>query len=299
MFKNMTPSAWMHSAHLYNLSIWAVICLVSAGAAQAQSVKSNTTASVQAPNSAKRTAATSTATAQARVAAQATALVQAQAISEAARSRVDAAAALSATSSASAAMLPSALPSTPVGPTAPVALLSVLPTARSKLPDSSDTVPAFPSVPIPVLTPSIERPQQASHTQADTRNLAVVAGELSADQMAVAERVHLGLLPCDMGASVRIEADAARPGFFHVRGKGFRYLMQPVHSNTGAIRLEDPKAGAVWLQLANKSMLMSQTKGRRVADGCASPAQAAYALGMKNNPPNDLFDTSSTGHPKN
>ena len=102
-------------------------------------------------------------------------------------------------------------------------------------------------------------------------------------------------MPCEMGASVRVEADAAAPGYFHVQGKGFRYRMYPVRTSTGALRLEDKKAGAVWLQLANKSMLMDQKKGRRVADECAHPEQLAYGQDMKTNPPPSLFDKTGMG----
>jgi hypothetical protein len=111
----------------------------------------------------------------------------------------------------------------------------------------------------------------------------------------IAQQIHQGHLPCELGASVRVEADVRQPGFFHVHGKGFRYRMFPVQTSTGALRLEDKKAGAVWLQLANKSMLMDQKKGRRLADECAHPDQLAYAEAMKTNPPPSLFDTKGMG----
>ena len=66
--------------------------------------------------------------------------------------------------------------------------------------------------------------------------------------------------------------------------------MFPVATTTGAIRLEDRKAGAVWLQLANKSMLMNQKLGTRLADECASPAQIAMAEAIKLNPPVSVLD---------
>jgi hypothetical protein len=113
--------------------------------------------------------------------------------------------------------------------------------------------------------------------------------------LAIAQQIHQGLMPCEMGASVRVQADAAAPGYFHVQGKGFRYRMYPVRTSTGALRLEDKKAGAVWLQLANKSMLMDQKKGRRVADDCAHPEQVAYGQDMKTNPPPSLFDKTGMG----
>ena len=115
------------------------------------------------------------------------------------------------------------------------------------------------------------------------------------DELAIADRVHKGQLPCELGATVRLEADASQPGYFYLHGKGFRYRMHPVATSTGAIRLEDRKAGAVWLQLANKSMLMDQNKGRRLADECANAEQVAFAENMKTNPPPSLIDTTGMG----
>jgi hypothetical protein len=121
------------------------------------------------------------------------------------------------------------------------------------------------------------------------------ASDSVSQDLAIAQQIHQGLMPCEMGASVRVQADAAAPGYFHVQGKGFRYRMYPVRTSTGALRLEDKKAGAVWLQLANKSMLMDQKKGRRVADDCAHPEQVAYGQDMKTNPPPSLFDKTGMG----
>jgi hypothetical protein len=115
------------------------------------------------------------------------------------------------------------------------------------------------------------------------------------DELAIAERVHKGQLPCELGASVRLETDASQPGYFYLHGKGFRYRMHPVTTTTGAIRLEDRKAGAVWLQLANKSMLMDQTKGRRLVDDCVNAEQLAFAENMKINPPPSLIPDTGTG----
>jgi len=117
----------------------------------------------------------------------------------------------------------------------------------------------------------------------------------SSEDLGIAQRVHLGAMPCELGATVHLSSDPAAPGYFHVTGKGFRYRMKPVATTTGAIRLEDPKAGAVWLQLANKSMLMDQKNGRRVADECAHPDQVAFAKDMVNNPPPALIDTTGMG----
>ena len=121
--------------------------------------------------------------------------------------------------------------------------------------------------------------------------------ELAPHEISIAERVHVGTLPCEMGASVRMTADANAPGYFTLQGKGYKYRMRPVATSTGAIRLEDEKAGAVWLQLANKSMLMDQKNGRRLADECAHPDQVTVANDMKVNPPPALIDVSNAAIP--
>lgn len=114
-------------------------------------------------------------------------------------------------------------------------------------------------------------------------------------EILIAQQIHLGHLPCELGATVRIQADPSQPGVFHVQGKGFRYRMLPVQTSTGTLRLEDKKAGAVWLQLSNKSMLMDQKRGRRIVDDCVHPDQLAVAEAMKTNPPPSLFDTQGMG----
>ena len=114
---------------------------------------------------------------------------------------------------------------------------------------------------------------------------------LSAEQLAIAADVHTGAIACELGASVVIEPDAQSPGRFHIQGKGFRYHLTPTVSSTGAVRLEDRHAGAVWLQIANKSMLMNQKLGQRMADECMSERQNAVAQAMKIHPPQSLFDT--------
>jgi len=113
---------------------------------------------------------------------------------------------------------------------------------------------------------------------------------LNEADLEVAQRVYTGKIQCELGADVTITADEKKAGFFTVSTKGAKYRMHPVESRTGAIRLEDPRAGAMWLQIANKSMLMNQKQGLRLADECMAPAQLAFAEEMKKNPPKSLFE---------
>ena len=110
-----------------------------------------------------------------------------------------------------------------------------------------------------------------------------VSVDLSPAELEVARKVHVGDMPCELGASVKI-VPLRHEGLFLVTTKGHRFRMQPVESRTGAVRLEDPRRGAMWLQLGNKSMLMSQKLGQRLADECQSPAQVTDAEHIKANP---------------
>ncbi len=107
--------------------------------------------------------------------------------------------------------------------------------------------------------------------------------KLSDADVEMARKVHVGDIPCELGASVKV-MPMKREGMFMVTTRGHRFRMHPVESRTGAIRLEDPQRGAMWLQLGNKSMLMSQKMGQRLADECQSPQQLTYADTLKKNP---------------
>ncbi len=118
----------------------------------------------------------------------------------------------------------------------------------------------------------------------------VLALELDEKAMAVAEQVHTGRIVCELGNVVHITPDAQNRGFFMLQMGKHRFHVSPVSTATGAIRLEDAQAGAMWLQLANKSMLMNSKLGQRMADECQSPAQVAVAEAMKKGPVFNLLD---------
>ena len=132
-------------------------------------------------------------------------------------------------------------------------------------------------------------------TKANQMAAGIVAAEaaLSPAELEIAARVHLGKLPCELGAFVTLLADPQSPGYFDVHTKTQKYRMFPVETSTGAIRLEDHKAGTVWLQLANKSMLMNHKLGKRLADACMNPDQIVVAEKMLKNPAPGLLDVAT------
>ncbi|WP_367121916.1 hypothetical protein [Rhodoferax sp.] len=113
---------------------------------------------------------------------------------------------------------------------------------------------------------------------------------LSPAELAIAAKIYQGTMPCELGASVTVTADAKVPGFFDLQIKNVKFRMAPVVTSTGAIRLEDQHAGAVWLQLSNKSMLMNQKLGQRLADVCMNPEQVIVAERLIKSPAPGLLD---------
>ena len=142
--------------------------------------------------------------------------------------------------------------------------------------------------------PPSSRVQLRSATSQVASGLIAARTAVSPEELAIAERVYVGQIGCELGVTVSVIADPVAPGHFHVGGKGFKYHMAPVVTSTGPVRLEDPVGGAVWLQIANNSMLMDQKRGQRLADECMSPEQTVVAEAIKKTPPPSLLDAKTT-----
>lgn len=100
--------------------------------------------------------------------------------------------------------------------------------------------------------------------------------------------VYTGTMHCEFGTTVNIAPDAGDKFLYHVSAKGMSYSMRQVPTSTGVVRLEDKAAGATWLQMGNKSMLMDQKRGERVADACRNAQQNVREEELKRNPVNIL-----------
>lgn len=102
-------------------------------------------------------------------------------------------------------------------------------------------------------------------------------GAASAEQLAAAERVHYGEYECEFGQKAHVSTLPKYPGYAEVRSGKSTWLMKPIASSTGAIRLEDLKERFLVIQIANKSMLFDSKTGQRVLDGCVHASQRAAA----------------------
>jgi len=165
--------------------------------------------------------------------------------------------------------------------------------AHTTTPNAATPAASKPAAPKKNLkvSPTASRTELKSAAQNVAAGIEAAEAALTPAELAIVERVHVGRIPCERGVFVTVDADKKLPGYFDIQGKAFKYRMFPMPTSTGAIRLEDQKSGAVWLQLGNKSMLMNQKLGTRLANECMSPAQLVMAEAIKLNPPPSLLDT--------
>ena len=96
-------------------------------------------------------------------------------------------------------------------------------------------------------------------------------------QLAAAERVFYGTYLCEFDKSVQVSTLPKFPGYAELRFGKSVYVMKPVASETGAIRLEDVKGETLVVQIAQKSMLLNVKTGQRLLDGCVSEKHAKVA----------------------
>lgn len=114
--------------------------------------------------------------------------------------------------------------------------------------------------------------------------------DLSSEQLAIARKVLVGTIQCELSVVATMREDERSAGRFLLDMGHHRYVMVPVATSTGAVRLEEAASGAVWLQLANKSMLMNQKLGQRIADDCMNPQQLLVAQALLVTPAPHLLD---------
>lgn len=93
------------------------------------------------------------------------------------------------------------------------------------------------------------------------------------EQVEAADRVYYGLYDCEFKQTIDIAASQKYPSYVDVKHGKAEYLMKPVLSSTGAIRLEDVRGDTLMVQIASKSMLLNVKTAQRIVDDCVSPKQ--------------------------
>jgi hypothetical protein len=125
---------------------------------------------------------------------------------------------------------------------------------------------------------------QTIRTPQDRRRAAGVPEPTSAEEMAAlppadeaqkaaSELVHYGKYVCDDKFEVFVERNRIVGGYVDVRYKRDVWVMKPVASNSGAVRLEDIRGKVLLVQIPFKSMLLNTQTGQRIVDSCQHDVQ--------------------------
>jgi len=115
--------------------------------------------------------------------------------------------------------------------------------------------------------------------------------QLTPGQLEAANRVLTGSADCEFRQTVQLTAIDGRAGHFKLVFGKLSYTLVAQETTTGAVRLEDHKAGVVWLQIPAKSMLLNTKVGQRMVDSCVHEQQrfavapANSSLGIEEAPP--------------
>jgi hypothetical protein len=97
--------------------------------------------------------------------------------------------------------------------------------------------------------------------------------EPTPDQQKAAELVYYGAYECEFNQTVNITPSQQHLFYVDVKNGKSAWLMKPVLSTTGAVRLEDVRGETLMVQIASKSMLLNTKTGHRIVDDCISPRQ--------------------------
>ena len=133
------------------------------------------------------------------------------------------------------------------------------------------------SLAIPAAAQSTAPAKSARSTRSSPRAapapVQVVISAADIDQMKAANLVYYGRYDCEFNDKITIAQSATYPAYVDVTEKKNKWLMKPVLSTTGAIRLEDVGGETLMVQIATKSMLLNVKTGHRLVDDCVSPKQ--------------------------
>ena len=115
--------------------------------------------------------------------------------------------------------------------------------------------------------------RKAAPKAAAAKRVEFIIPPASAEQTDAAGQVFYGVYECEFKQTVQITPNLKHPSYVEVKHGKAEYLMKPVLSSTGAVRLEDVRGVTLMVQISSKSMLLNVKTGQREVDECISPRQ--------------------------
>jgi hypothetical protein len=160
------------------------------------------------------------------------------------------------------------------------AVALALPVAATAATAAAPATPKKPAAKAPARAPAKKSAKPAAAAAA-----APVLAQANDEQKAAAALAHLGEYACEFDQTVSVLANPLAPGYIDVKHKTQAWVMKPIVSSTGALRLEDVKGRMLMIQIANKSMVMDTQIGQRVVDGCQHEKQREFERTLQGQAP--------------
>jgi hypothetical protein len=149
-------------------------------------------------------------------------------------------------------------------------------------PAAAKSASAKPTTPNPTAKPKAVKTAAASSSSRTKKSAASAAPapapvvEVAAadeQQLRAAQAIHLGESECEFNQKINIKPSERHPGYVDLSFDRRTYVMKPMITSTGALRLEDVQKEALLIQIANKTMVLNQKTGQRMVDNCVHAAQ--------------------------
>jgi hypothetical protein len=155
----------------------------------------------------------------------------------------------------------------------PLAALSVIAAALSLAFLPPPAAAADPAASAPASTP---KPKKRSSKPAEPPKPPpeVTPPQASVEQMQAVTRVLMGDYACEFSQTIQVQRSNRYEGYVNVAYGKDRWVMKPVISPIGAVRLEDVGGKTLMVQIAYKSMLLDTQRGQRLVDDCVHDEQA-------------------------
>ncbi len=117
------------------------------------------------------------------------------------------------------------------------------------------------------------KPAAKTSKKAAPAPVAFAVPDAQPEQVKAAELVYYGVYDCEFKQTVSITQSSKYSAYVDVKHGSKDWLMKPVLSSTGAVRLEDVRGETLMVQISSKSMLLNVKSAQRIVDDCISPKQ--------------------------
>jgi hypothetical protein len=146
--------------------------------------------------------------------------------------------------------------------------------ARFAAPILATLIAAAFAAPLAVAADAPAKPAAAKPAAKKAAPAAALAiADATPEQVKAAELVYYGTYDCEVQQTVSITQSPKHSAYVDVKHGKNDWLMKPVLSGTGAVRLEDVRGETLMVQIASKSMLLNVKTAHRIVDDCISPKQ--------------------------